>query len=85
MVLPENVRKGANMDNQLARIYELRLRLFHMGCYEHQVDAMLRELIGTSSPEDVNEVERQKAIDGLENYIKFSNQGRFRRKSGNNK
>ena len=73
------------MDDQLTRIYELRLRLLHMGYYEHQVDAMLRELIGTCSPEEVDGELRQKAISGLENYINFSKQCRNRRKGGNTK
>ena len=60
------------MDSQLARIYELKIQLLHLGYHGVQIDAMLRSVIGTAIPEEVGADERQQIIDSLERYAYFA-------------
>lgn len=60
------------MDSQLARIYELKIQLLHLGYHGSQVDAMLRESIGTALPEEVGSEKRRQLIEALEKYAYFA-------------
>lgn len=60
------------MDSQLARIYELKIQLLHLGYHGTQVDAMLREVIGTALPEDVGAEKRRQLIETLEKFAYFA-------------
>ncbi len=77
------------MDSQLARIYELKTQLLQLGYHGVQVDAMLREVLGTAIPEEVDAEKRQQIIETLEKYARFAikahgGRGRdLRRRPGN--
>ncbi len=60
------------MDSQLARIYELKLQLLHLGYHGFQVDAMIRETIGAATPEEVGPEKRRQLIESLEKYAYFA-------------
>lgn len=60
------------MDSQLARIYELKIQLLHLGYHGFQVDAMLRDVIGSAIPEEVGIEKRQQLIETLEKYAYFA-------------
>lgn len=60
------------MDSQLARVYELKIQLLHLGYHGFQVDAMLREVIGSAIPEEVSAQKRQQLIEALEKYAYFA-------------
>jgi hypothetical protein len=60
------------MDSQLARIYELKTHLLHLGYHRSQVDAMVREVIGTALPEEIDADKRRLLIETLEKYAYFA-------------
>jgi len=60
------------MDSQLARIYELKIQLLHLGYHGFQVDAMHREVIGTAIAEEVGIEKRRQLIETLEKYAYFA-------------
>lgn len=60
------------MDSQLARIYELKIQLIQLGYHGVQVDAMLREVIGQTVPEEVPPEKRRQLIETLEKYAYFA-------------
>lgn len=60
------------MDSLIARIYELKVQLLQLGYHGSQVDAMLREVIGTAIPEEVGVEKRQELIAALEKYAYFA-------------
>lgn len=60
------------MDSQLARIYELKIQLLHLGYHGVQIDAMLRAVIGNAIPEEVGVDKRQQLIESLERYAYFA-------------
>ncbi len=60
------------MDSQLARIYELKLQLLHLGYHGFQVDAMIKEVLGVALPEEVDAEKRRQLIEALEKYAYFA-------------
>lgn len=60
------------MDNQLARIYHLKSQLRQLGYHGFQVEAMQREVIGGSAPEDVEAEKRKILIEAFERYAYFA-------------
>jgi hypothetical protein len=60
------------MDSQLARICELKIQLLHLGYLGFQVDAMLRDVLGSAAAEAVGPDKRQEVIDTLEKYAYFA-------------
>jgi hypothetical protein len=60
------------MESQLARIYELKIQLLHLGYHGSQIDAMLRAVIGTAIPEEVDADKRRRLIETLEKYAYFA-------------
>ncbi len=61
-----------DMDSRLERIYELKLQLLQLGYHGFQVDAMIKEVIGSATPEEIDAAQRLKLIEALEKYAYFA-------------
>lgn len=64
------------MDNELVRIYELKLNLLRLGYQGFQVDVIQQGVIGDAIPEEVTPARRQELIAALEKYAYYASRYR---------